>query len=207
MTMRTVHRRIARLLALAGTVLLLLTGCGGTEDITPDPSASDFGTVRIGRGTSAETGVIAEIYARTLRDAGYTVEVVDGGTRQEYLSAMADGGDQAPLITPDYTGALLLHLTDDGARNPSVTEAPTPSVSAVASGAASASGGPTPTPTGLNVQGMSPGDISATVDRVLPRQLSTLDAASAENRDALVVTRATAAKYDLSSISDLAAHC
>lgn len=207
MTMRTVHRRIARLLALAGTVLLLLTGCGGTDDITPDPSASDFGTVRIGRGTSAETGVIAEIYARTLRDAGYTVEVVDGGTRQEYLSAMAEGGDQAPLITPDYTGALLLHLTDDGARNPSVTEAPTPSVSAAASGAASASGGPTPTPTGLNVQGMSPGDISATVDRVLPRQLSTLDAASAENRDALVVTRATAAKYDLSSISDLAAHC
>ncbi|QQC59180.1 ABC transporter substrate-binding protein [Rothia kristinae] len=207
MTMRTVHRRIARLLALAGTVLLLLTGCGGTEDITPDPSASDFGTVRIGRGTSAETGVIAEIYARTLRDAGYTVEVVDDGTRQEYLSAMAEGGDQAPLITPDYTGALLLHLTDDGARNPSVTEAPTPSVSAAASGAASASGGPTPTPTGLNVQGMSPGDISATVDRVLSRQLSTLDAASAENRDALVVTRATAAKYDLSSISDLAAHC
>lgn len=210
MTMRTVHRRIARLLALAGTVLLLLTGCGGTEDITPDPSASDFGTVRIGRGTSAETGVIAEIYARTLRDAGYTVEVVDGGTRQEYLSAMADGGDQAPLITPDYTGALLLHLTDDGARNPSVTEAPTPSASAAASGAsgaASASAGPIPTPTGLNVQGMSPGDISATVDRVLPRQLSTLDAASAENLDALVVTRATAAKYDLSSISDLAAHC
>lgn len=207
MTMRTVHRQIARLLALAGTVLLLLTGCGGTEDITPDPSASAFGTVRIGRGTSAETGVIAEIYARTLRDAGYTVEVVDGGTRQEYLSAMAEGGDQAPLITPDYTGALLLHLTDDGARNPSVTEAPTPSVSAAASGAASASGGPTPTPTGLNVQGMSPGDISSTVDRVLPRQLSTLDPASAENRDALVVTRATAAKYELSSISDLAAHC
>ena len=136
-----------------------------------------------------------------------TVEVVDGGTRQEYLSAMAEGGDQAPLITPDYTGALLLHLTDDGARNPSVTEAPTPSVSAAASGAASASGGPTPTPTGLNVQGMSPGDISSTVDRVLPRQLSTLDPASAENRDALVVTRATAAKYELSSISDLAAHC
>ncbi|MGX6395980.1 ABC transporter substrate-binding protein [Rothia kristinae] len=205
--MRTVHRRIVRLLCIAGALLLLLTGCGGTDEITPDPSASAFGTVRIGRGTSAETGVIAEIYARTLRDAGYTVEVVDGGTRQEYLSAMAEGGDQAPLITPDYTGALMLHLTDDGARNPSVTEAPTPSVSAAASGAASASGGPTPTPTGLNVQGMSPGDISATVDRVLPRQLSTLDAASAENRDALVVTRATAAKYDLSSISDLAAHC
>ncbi|OAX67681.1 hypothetical protein A5N15_01835 [Rothia kristinae] len=54
---------------------------------------------------------------------------------------------------------------------------------------------------------MSPGDISSTVDRVLPRQLSTLDPASAENRDALVVTRATAAKYELSSISDLAAHC
>ena len=205
--MSSVSRRIVRLLCLAGALLLLLTGCGGTDEITPDPSASAFGTVRIGRGTSAETGVIAEIYARTLRDAGYTVEVVDGGTRQEYLSAMAEGGDQAPLITPDYTGALLLHLTDDGARNPSVTEAPTPSVSAAASGAASASVGPTPTPTGLNVQGMSPGDISSTVDRVLPRQLSTLDPASAENRDALVVTRATAAKYELSSISDLAAHC
>lgn len=191
--------RPRRLLAVLGAVLaLLLTACGQAHDVTPDPSASTFGTVRIGKGPTRETEIIAWLYADNLKKAGYSTEVVDtGSTRADYLARMKDSGDRAVDITPDYTGNLLLHLTDGGTTNPLATASATPSPSASASASA----------TGLNVRGMSSSDITSTLDRVLAPSLTIYDAAKAENKDALVVTQATAAKYGLSTINDLAKHC
>lgn len=216
------HPRAA-VTALLTTLALLLSACGAGDDVQPDPSASSFGTVRIGKGFSRETEAIAYLYAGILQDAGYSTEVVDAGSsRADYLRQMEDGTAEAPLITPDYSGNLLLELTDDGKASPRQDEAASASADAAASApgtgtsdasdaeasaGASAGASPSPTATGLNVSGMSSGDIVTTIKRALPSQLGVLSPASAENKDALVVTQATAARYDLSSIEDLAEHC
>lgn len=204
-------------MALLTTLALLLSACGTGDDVQPDPSASSFGTVRIGKGFSRETEAIAYLYAGILKNAGYSTEVVDtGSSRADYLRQMKDGTAQAPLVTPDYSGNLLLELTDDGKASPRQDDAAAASASAPGSGAsgspdvdagASAGASASPTATGLNVSGMSSGDIVTTIKRALPAQLGVLSPASAENKDALVVSQATAARYDLSSIGDLAEHC
>ncbi|MCP3424845.1 ABC transporter substrate-binding protein [Rothia sp. AR01] len=179
------RRIIAPLALLTTTLLLTATGCGGEQEVSQDPSASDYGTVRIGAGINAETEAVANIYAGVLEQAGYETEVVPtGDTRDDYLDAMLSPDGDPIQITPDYSGNLLLHVTQDGTVNPQ-------------EGGAAA----------LNVTGMSSGDILSTLPRVLPEGLGTLNAASAENKDALAVTRVTAAEYGLSTIRDLAEHC
>jgi osmoprotectant transport system substrate-binding protein len=51
----------------------------------------------------------------------------------------------------------------------------------------------------------SPTDVLAALQKVLPTNLIVLDQSAAQDSDAIVVTKATAAKYDLKSIADLAA--
>ncbi|WP_129656361.1 ABC transporter substrate-binding protein [Rothia halotolerans] len=178
-------RRTAAPLALTAVLLLTATGCGGEEEVSQDPSASAYGTVRIGAGISSETEAVAHLYAGELEKAGYETEVVQtGDTRDDYLGAMQSTDGEPVQLTPDYSGNLLLHVTQDGTVNPQE------------GGAAS-----------LNVTGMSSGDILSTLPRVLPDGLGTLSASSAENKDALVVTSVTAAEYGLSTLRDLAEHC
>lgn len=222
--------------ALAG--LLVLSGCSQASPTIPtDPKGSDLGTITISSGISSETEIVANIYAQALERAGYTVEVTDtGDSRDDYLTAMesprdssgaeestdsASASDETVVndpttvdITPDYSGNLLLKLTNDGEISPSdiekerqeETESPTPEPTETLPGLTQS---PTPSPTGspLNIRGMNGNDITSTLDRVLPTGLSLLDAASAENKDALVVTRVTAARYDISTINDLAQYC
>lgn len=231
--------------ALTALATLTLTACTHTTStIAPDPEATGYGTITIGSGISDETDIIAHIYALALEKAGYSVKIVDtGATRDDYLRAMGGqttGADasaslatQEPSpssdrptndpstvdITPDYSGNLLLHLTQDGAVSPSDLEAaknrstmtPTAAPSDLAIPSASASTQVTAARTAsanpLNVRGMSGNDIATALGKTLPIGLSTLNAASAENRDALVVTRATAEKYSLKTIGDLTKHC
>lgn len=242
--------------------ILALAGCAETNQIATDPEAKDFETIRISRGVSDETDVVANIYARAFTEAGYSVELVDtGDTRGDYLKAMLSDEQKAGTspspsepaetisnnpatvdVTPDYSGNLMLYLTHDGQLSPTFIEqqrqlieqtssepaydfgwgdgsealetlAPAETESAQSSptegettesATPAASSSPSPE---FNAQAMSDSDITATLDRVLPEPLSLLDASSAEDRDSLVVTRATAAKYELASISDLADHC
>ncbi len=231
-------RRARVLTSSALAVLLLLSACSQSAPTIPtDPKGSDLGTITISSGISSETEIVANIYAQALERAGYTVEVIDtGDSRDDYLASMenpeksvsedqnsasASTSDDTVVndpstvdITPDYSGNLLLKLTNDGEISPSdieqerqkETESPTPEPTETYPGFT-----PTPTPSAtgspLNVRGMNGNDIISTLDRVLPTGLSLLDASSAENKDALVVTRVTAARYGISTISDLAQYC
>lgn len=204
-----VKRWSVSILALVASLAVVLTGCSGGNGVTSDPSASEYRTIRIGKGVSQETETIAYLYAGILRDAGYKTEVIDTPkNREEYVRTMNDGGDSSPDIVPDYSGNLLLDLTHGGKDNPQATATPTPSESDGTNPRASASATPTPTPTAaFNIHGMSSSDISATLPKVLPKEVTTLNASSAENKDALVVNRITAAKYKLSTIADLTGQC
>ncbi|MDO4917195.1 MAG: glycine betaine ABC transporter substrate-binding protein, partial [Rothia sp. (in: high G+C Gram-positive bacteria)] len=118
-------------------------------------------------------------------------------------------------VTPDYSGSLLYYLTDDGAFSTSYLEQQR-----------SASASPTPTETidttktpdpslltaspeetALNANAMSSSDILDSVNRLVPEGLTLLSASDGQNRDELVVTAATAAKYQLQTIDDLAKYC
>jgi osmoprotectant transport system substrate-binding protein len=50
-----------------------------------------------------------------------------------------------------------------------------------------------------------PGEVYAALKKALPPELTVLDKASAEDKDAVVVTKETAAKYNATSIGDIAA--
>jgi osmoprotectant transport system substrate-binding protein len=54
---------------------------------------------------------------------------------------------------------------------------------------------------------VAPDEVYTALKGVLPTGLSALDKAAAQDSDAIVVTKATADKYSLKSISDLAPHC
>ncbi|MPZ79126.1 MAG: glycine/betaine ABC transporter substrate-binding protein [Actinophytocola sp.] len=53
----------------------------------------------------------------------------------------------------------------------------------------------------------SPDEVYAALQKVLPANLTVLDKAAAEDKDAVVVTKETADKWSLKSIEDLAPHC
>lgn len=53
----------------------------------------------------------------------------------------------------------------------------------------------------------SPDEVYAALQEVLPSNLIVLDKAAAEDKDAVVVTKETADKWNLTSIEDLAPHC
>jgi osmoprotectant transport system substrate-binding protein len=50
-------------------------------------------------------------------------------------------------------------------------------------------------------------DVYAALQKALPRGLSVLDKSAAEDKDAIVVTKETADKYNAKSLADLAPHC
>lgn len=229
----TLSRRRAVALSSVG-LLVALSGCGGTGGIQEDPQAAEFGTIKISKGLSQETETVANIYARALQEAGYSVEIVDtGDTREDYLNAM--GGLEEPEastasasptgitpsadpatvdLTPDYSGNLLYELTDDGAFSTAYIEQQrkasaeaTQSASAEANETPTALATPSPQETSLQAPSMSSSDILDSIDRLLPSTLQLLAASDGQNRDALVVTQATAAKYELNSMTDLSDYC
>lgn len=55
-----------------------------------------------------------------------------------------------------------------------------------------------------NATASSPDDVFAALQKVLPANLTVLDQSAAQDSDAIVVTQATATKYHLKSIADLA---
>ena len=70
---------LTRRAALTSLALMPLLAACGNNDATPqvDPSASSYGTLRIGYGALREMRAVAHVYARALRQIGYSVELVD----------------------------------------------------------------------------------------------------------------------------------
>jgi osmoprotectant transport system substrate-binding protein len=53
----------------------------------------------------------------------------------------------------------------------------------------------------------APDEVYAALQKAVPAPLTVLDKSSAEDKDAVVVTKATAQRYNATSIADLAPHC
>lgn len=249
---------ITRRAALTSLALMPILAACGSNDTTPhvDPSASSYGTLRIGYGALREMRAVAHVYARALRQVGYTVELVDtDNSRATALRGLMvpsansatptatlpddeeTGSTTAAALEPldlviDYSGDLLLYLTDDGKISPAaaqneriaasvsasaqaagVTLPPAPTVTPTASestasaqaedGTASPSASSTRSADPINLRAMSTTDMTNAISRILPEELMLLNGANATNKDVLVTTRAVSARHKLNSLANL----
>lgn len=249
---------ITRRAALTSLALMPILAACGSNDTTPhvDPSASSYGTLRIGYGALREMRAVAHVYARALRQVGYTVELVDTDNSratalrglmvpsansatptatlpddEETGSTTAAALESLDLVI-DYSGDLLLYLTDDGKISPAAAQ--NERIAASVSASAAAAGvtlppAPTVTPTAeestasahaedatasptasstrsadpINLRAMSTTDMTNAISRILPEELMLLNGANATNKDVLVTTRAVSARYKLNSLANL----
>lgn len=249
---------ITRRAALTSLALMPILAACGSNDTTPhvDPSASSYGTLRIGYGALREMRAVAHVYARALRQVGYTVELVDtDNSRATALRGLMvpsansatptatlpddeeTGSTTAAALEPldlviDYSGDLLLYLTDDGKISPAaaqneriaasvsasaaaagVTLPPVPTVTPTAEestasahatdGTASPSASSTRSADPINLRAMSTTDMTNAISRILPEELMLLNGANATNKDVLVTTRAVSARHKLNSLANL----
>ena len=249
---------LTRRAALTSLALMPLLAACGNNDATPqvDPSASSYGTLRIGYGALREMRAVAHVYARALRQIGYSVELVDtDNSRATALRGLmvpsansatptatlpddeATGSTTAAALESldlviDYSGDLLLYLTDDGKISPAaaqneriaasvsasaaaagVTLPPAPTVTPTASestasahaedGTASPSASSTRSADPINLRAMSTTDMTNAISRILPEELMLLNGANATNKDVLVTTRAVSARHKLNSLANL----
>lgn len=249
---------ITRRAALTSLALMPILAACGSNDTTPhvDPSASSYGTLRIGYGALREMRAVAHVYARALRQVGYTVELVDTDNSratalrglmvpsansatptatlpddEETGSTTAAALESLDLVI-DYSGDLLLYLTDDGKISPAAAQ--NERIAASVSASAAAAGvtlppAPTVTPTAeestasahaedatasptasstrsadpINLRAMSTTDMTNAISRILPEELMLLNGANATNKDVLVTTRAVSARHKLNSLANL----
>ncbi|MGH2691557.1 MAG: glycine betaine ABC transporter substrate-binding protein [Actinomycetota bacterium] len=75
--------------------------------------ASGSGELTVGAVAFAENQIVAELYAQTLEDAGYTVDRQTTLESREALQPAIEGGDVD--IAPEYLGSLLLFLDPEAA--------------------------------------------------------------------------------------------
>lgn len=241
---------LTRRAALTSLALMPLLAACGNNDATPhvDPSASSYGTLRIGYGALREMRAVAHVYARALRQVGYTVELVDTeNSRATALRGlMVPSASSATLpddeetgstaavealdLVIDYSGDLLLYLTDDGKISPAAAQneriaasvsasaqaagvtlppaaTPTAEESAASAHATDATASPTASSTRsadpINLRAMSTTDMTNAISRILPEELMLLNGAHATNKDVLVTTRAVSARHKLNSLAHL----
>ncbi|HET7689029.1 MAG TPA: ABC transporter substrate-binding protein [Nocardioidaceae bacterium] len=106
-------RSVAVTAALAAT--LTLAACGGDDPLSTDTGNGDGGdgtTIHVGSANFPESVVLAEVYAKALEDAGFTVEkTLNIGSREAYLKAMTDTAELD--VFPEYTGNLRLYFDED----------------------------------------------------------------------------------------------
>ena len=245
---------ITRRAALTSLALMPILAACGSNDTTPhvDPSASSYGTLRIGYGALREMRAVAHVYARALRQVGYSVELVDtensratalrglmvpsanSATPTATLPDDEESSTAAALesldLVIDYSGDLLLYLTDDGKISPAAAQneriaasvsasaqaagvtlppaaTPTAEESAASAHATDATASPTASSTRsadpINLRAMSTTDMTNAISRILPEELMLLNGAHATNKDVLVTTRAVSARHKLNSLANL----
>ena len=241
---------LTRRAALTSLALMPILAACGSNDTTPhvDPSASSYGTLRIGYGALREMRAVAHVYARALRQVGYTVELVDTeNSRATALRGlMVPSASSATLpddeetgstaavealdLVIDYSGDLLLYLTDDGKISPAAAHneriaasvsasaqaagvtlppAATPTAEESTASAHATDGTASPTASStrsadpINLRAMSTTDMTNAISRILPEELMLLNGAHATNKDVLVTTRAVSARHKLNSLAHL----
>ena len=243
---------LTRRAALTSLALMPLLAACGNNDATPqvDPSASSYGTLRIGYGALREMRAVANVYARALRQIGYSVELVDTDNSraaalrglmvpsansatptatlpddEETGSTTAAAPESLDLVI-DYSGDLLLYLTDDGKISPAAAQneriaasvsasaqaagvtlppaaTPTPEESTASAHDTDATASSTRSADPINLRAMSTTDMTNAISRILPEELMLLNGANATNKDVLVTTRAVSARYKFNSLANL----
>lgn len=245
---------LTRRAALTSLALMPLLAACGSNDTTPhvDPSASSYGTLRIGYGALREMRAVAHVYARALRQVGYSVELVDtdnsratalrglmvpsansatpSATLPDDEETSSTAAVESLDLVIDYSGDLLLYLTDDGKISPAAAQneriaasvsasaqaagvtlppAATPTVEESTASAHATDGTASPTASStrsadpINLRAMSTTDMTNAISRILPEELMLLNGASATNKDVLVTTRAVSARHKLNSLANL----
>ena len=243
---------LTRRAALTSLALMPLLAACGNNDATPqvDPSASSYGTLRIGYGALREMRAVAHVYARALRQIGYSVELVDTDNSRatalrglmvpsansatlpddEETGSTTAAAPEALDLVIDYSGDLLLYLTDDGKISPAAAHneriaasvsasaqaagvtlppAATPTAEESTASAHATDGTASPTASStrsadpINLRAMSTTDMTNAISRILPEELMLLNGASATNKDVLVTTRAVSARHKLNSLANL----
>ena len=243
---------LTRRAALTSLALMPLLAACGNNDATPqvDPSASSYGTLRIGYGALREMRAVAQVYARALRQIGYSVELVDTDNSRatalrglmvpsansatptatlpddEETGSTTAAAPEALDLVIDYSGDLLLYLTDDGKISPAAAHneriaasvsapaqaagvtlppaaTPTAEESTASAPAEDATASPTRSADPINLRAMSTTDMTNAISRILPEELMLLNGAHATNKDVLVTTRAVSARHKLNSLANL----
>lgn len=168
--------------AVVVAVSVALTACGGSG---AGPLGSDSasggtgaaGSVTVGSADFPESQVVAQLYAGALEAAGVSVNTKLGIGSREVYVKALDDGS-IDLI-PDYTGNLLGFVDQQN----SVTDKDA-------------------------IVKALPAKLDAFAEQQAKKtKLAVLEPAAAEDKDAMVVTKATAAKFNLKSIEDLAKVC
>ena len=96
-----------------GVGMLVLAGCSDPTESTGGSASGDSETITVGSANFPESELLAEMYAQVLEANGVDVKrSFNIGAREVYLQALEDGSID---LLPEYNGALLAALSDDGA--------------------------------------------------------------------------------------------
>ena len=106
-----------RLLSLAALVAAI-AGCGGGGD---DKKASPLPTITIGTKNFTEQYILGELYAQTLRKAGFRVVLKSDIGSSEIIDKALTAGSLD--MYPEYTGVLLSEIAGDRRRPSTAREA------------------------------------------------------------------------------------
>jgi osmoprotectant transport system substrate-binding protein len=99
-----------RLLSLAA-IAAALAGCGGGGD---DKKAAPLPTITVGTKNFTEQYILGELYARTLRKAGFRVNLKSDIGSSEIIDKALTAGSLD--MYPEYTGVLLSEIAGDRRR-------------------------------------------------------------------------------------------
>lgn len=109
--------RISAGLAAIVAGALLITGCSDPMESAGGDDSSSSGVVTISSANFAESEVLGNLFAETLRANDIEVETkFNIGSRESYIPAATEGTID---IVPEYTGNLLLYLDPDSDVSPS----------------------------------------------------------------------------------------
>lgn len=96
-----------------GVGMLVLAGCSDPTESTGGSASGDNDTITVGSANFPESELLAEMYAQVLEAQGVDVKrSFNIGAREVYLQALEDGSID---LLPEYNGALLAALSEDGA--------------------------------------------------------------------------------------------
>ncbi|HEX5497322.1 MAG TPA: ABC transporter substrate-binding protein [Mycobacteriales bacterium] len=173
-----ITRRVGLAAVLTTALAMTLAACAGSDNTPNGTGSNGEHTITVGSANFPESQIIASMYAQVLRKGGFQVaEKPNIGSREVYLKALQDG--EISLV-PEYIGTLA-EFFNTQLNGPDASTA-----SPVASG--------DPAKTFTNLRNL--------LGKVGGLQVTSY-AKNATDQNSFAVTKQTAARYGLSTMSDL----